>query len=1000
LPATLELSRPPRAADREAVARNRERWLEAAAEWPDAALAAFARRAAADETTRALLDAVFGNSPFLAHCLTAEPEILRAFLSVGPDRAFESLLAELHADAARDDEPALMRRLRAGKRRAALLVALADLDGRWPLETVCAALSRLADAATGLACAHLLRAAHQDGQLALARPEDPEWDSGLVILGLGKLGANELNYSSDIDLMVLYDDERIDYRGSRSTQELFVALARGLVRLLEERTADGYVFRCDLRLRPDPGATPLAVSLLAAETYYESMGQNWERAALIKARAIAGDKSAGEAFRRTLSPFVWRKHLDFAAIQDIHSIKRQIDAHRGGGRIAVAGHDVKLGRGGIREIEFFVQTQQLIWGGRDPELRGSGTVAGLAALAKAGHITQAAASEMADCYRFLRTIEHRLQMIDDQQTQRLPAEPDQLAALAVFAGFDGPENFDAAMRATLRTVERHYAQLFEDAPPLAPQGNLVFTGTDDDPETLKTLTALGYRDAHSACERIRGWHHGRVRATRSARARETLTEITPALLAALARTADPDASFARFDTFIAALPTGVQFFSMLYAKPGMLDLVVEIIGAAPRLAEILSHRPALIDVVLESRGFAPLPSLASLTRDLERTIAREAGAPDAGQAGADFEETMDAIRRWSAERKFRAGVQLLRNAIAPERAALHLSDVADASLSCLVPRIEAEFARPHGRIAGRGAALVALGKLGSREMTANSDLDLILVYDTGKEVEASDGNKPLPPESYFARLTQRLIAGISARTAEGVLYDVDMRLRPSGNKGPIATSLESFRLYHKSEAWTWEHMALTRARIIVADPAMRAAVRRAIRATLTRARDPETLRADVADMRLRMATEHKAATPWQVKHRRGGLVDIEFVAQYLQLRWAAEHPSILKGATAAVLAEARALGLLKDADAAILLAAHHVWTAIQQVLRMTVEGETDAVPDRLGPVLAKAAGCADFAELKTIMETRAADAHEVYERLLAQPKGSRSRTRTEQEKTP
>jgi glutamate-ammonia-ligase adenylyltransferase len=983
---------PPRPADRDAVARNRERWLEAAAEWDDVELAEFARAAEREPRHRALLDSVFGNSPFLTHCLIAEPAVLRSFLDHGPDVTFAELLKELRADDSEGhDEAAVMRKLRIGKRRASLLVGLADLSGRWTLESVTQALSRFADASVSVACAQLLSQALLDEELTLPHPADPEWDSGLVVLGMGKLGADELNYSSDIDLVILYDDEKIAYRGRRSVQELFVGMARDLVRILELRTGDGYVFRCDLRLRPDPASTPAALSVIAAETYYEAMGQNWERAAMIKARAIAGDKSAGESFLRTLMPFIWRKHLDFAAIQDIHSIKRQIDAHKGGGRIAVAGHDVKLGRGGIREIEFFVQTQQLIRGGREPGLRQARTLGGLEALAGAGHIDPKTAAELTDCYRFLRMVEHRLQMVDDRQTQRLPDDPEQLAAIATFAGFGDLESFDTAMRGVLRTVERHYARLFEDAPSLGDHGNLVFTGAEDDPDTIATLASLGFKQPATVCARIRGWHHGHVRAMRSGRARETLTEITPVLLAALGRTADPDAAFMRFDSFLFALPTGVQLFSLLYAKPELLDLIAELMGNAPRLADMLSRRPGLFDVVVSGDFFRPLPSLRAMIDDLKEAILRE---------GHDLEDAMDAARRWAAEQRFRVGVQLLRNAVVPERAAEHLSDIADAAITCLLPHVEADFARAHGHLPGRGLALLALGKLGSREMTANSDLDLILIYDQVDNSILSDGRKPVPPETYYGRLTQRLIAGFTAATAEGTLYDVDMRLRPSGNKGPIAASLESFRIYHRKEAWTWERMALTRARVIVAAPAMRRAVARVIRDALVHPRDPEDIRRDVADMRERMAAEHKANSPWEVKHRRGGLVDIEFIAQYLQLRWGRQHTSLLKRNTVAVLREATSLKLLSRADADALLAAHHLWTSVQQVLRVSIEGMFDeaSLPGRLGEVLAHAAGVPDFATLESEMRKSAVQARAVYQRLLASPAKAELTSRTEETK--
>ncbi|MBM3951321.1 MAG: glutamine-synthetase adenylyltransferase, partial [Rhodospirillales bacterium] len=352
-----------------------ERWFDAAsAQAP--AIGERARTLAADSGARRLIEAVFGNSPFLAHIAAADPGVLCDILEQGPDEVAAHALADIrHAPS---DEAELMRALRVIKRRVALATALADISGIWDLARVTGTLSDLADAALGAAAGFLLRQAAAGGAFALAEETDPQRGSGLVVLGMGKLGARELNYSSDIDLIVLYDTERVRTAAPESLQKHFIRLARGLVRLMEERTAEGYVFRTDLRLRPDPGATPLALSVDAAETYYESLGQNWERAAMIKARAVAGDIEAGRAFLDRLRPFVWRRHLDFAAIQDIHSIKRQIHARYGGGTIAVAGHDIKLGRGGIREIEFFVQTQQLIRGGREPRLRTASTVTGLA----------------------------------------------------------------------------------------------------------------------------------------------------------------------------------------------------------------------------------------------------------------------------------------------------------------------------------------------------------------------------------------------------------------------------------------------------------------------------------------------------------------------------------------------------------------------------------------------------------------------------------------------
>ena len=969
---------PPRAADQVMAATNYEHWCDARDQWDDPRLAAFAERIVLDPDGRRLLDAVFGNSPFLSFSLIREPALLQGIVERGFDACLEEIFAVLAGPglAARDGET-VMRALRIAKRRAALLIGLADLVGAWDLDRITGQLSRLAETATGLVLDHLLLRAVTAGEIVLPYPETPSRDSGWIVLGMGKLGAGELNYSSDIDLIILFDEAKVDYRGRRSVQEFAVKLARELVRMMEERTADGYVFRTDLRLRPDPGSTPLAVALEAAEIYYEGFGQNWERAAMIKARPVAGDMAAGDGFVAFLRPFIWRRHLDFAAIQDIHSIKRQINAHKGGARIAVAGHNIKLGRGGIREIEFFAQTQQLIRGGREAALRLPRTVDALAALAAAGHIDDQTAAEMRDCYVFLRQLEHRLQMIDDQQTQTLPEDPAKLAALAVFSGFADADAFSQALTGVLKCVESHYASLFEDAPPLSAGGNLVFTGSENDPETLKTIAALGFTHAGGICSQIRGWHHGRVRATRSTRAREMLTELTPALLEALARTADPDAAFHRFDDFLSRLPAGVPLFALFSANPSLLDLVAEIMGDAPRLAEQLAANTTLLDSVLSRDFFDPPAAFAEQTAELDRVLAQY----------DDYPEMLDGARRWVNEQKFRIGIQTLRNLVDPGQAGRHLSDLAQATLAALTPRVTDAFAAAHGRLAGRGAALIAMGKMGSREMTATSDLDLILVYDTEDGVEASDGPKPLAPSVYYARLTQRLINALTAKSGEGTLYEVDMRLRPSGNAGPIATSLEGFARYHAEMAWTWEHMALTRARVVTGSPELSAAIEDIITRTLASRRDPDSLLLDVADMRLRMAREHKAASPWEVKHLRGGMVDIDFIAQYLELRHAADHPTIVANSSAAVLAQATRLGLLDAASAECLQEAQGLWSAIQQVLRQTVEGsfnETHA-PGRLKEILVQATGSTHFEGLCARMAETATAVHALFERIIEGP---------------
>ena len=975
----------PLPADPQLAALGLARWGDLADDLPDQSSAQEARELATSPEGRIILESLFGNSPFLTDSCLKEPAFFQELLRKGPEDTFAELTEALNRELALGpggapgpDRGQVMRALRIARRRASLLIALADIASAWTLEKVTEALSGFAEMTIGLATRHLLATARAAGELELADPARPEHFSGLIVLGMGKLGARELNYSSDIDLVLLYDTEKARYIGKRTVQQLFAQIAQDLVKILSERTADGYVFRTDLRLRPDPASTPPALSVLAALTYYESTGQNWERAAFIKARPVAGDRLAGAAFLSDLTPFLWRKNLDFAAIEDIHSIKRQINAHRGGGRIALLGHNVKLGRGGIREVEFFAQTQQLIWGGRMPELRLSATCATLAALAETKRITPTVAEELTEAYGFLRRVEHRLQMVDDQQTHTLPSDEAGFARIATFLGFPSRDDFAQAMLGTLATVERRYGELFEEAPTLSGPGNLVFTGTDDDPETLATLKGIGFSDPPSVSAIVRGWHHGRYRATRSQRARELLTELVPTLLKELGATANPDNALMRFDQFLGRLPAGVQLLSLFHANPGLLSLVAEIMGAVPRLADELARRPILLDGVLTEGFFDLLPSREVLSADLERALS----------AARHYEEILDLSRRWTNDRKFQIGLQLLRQRIDGDQAGAAFADVAETVIGALLPRVEEEFARSHGKIDGGGLAVFGLGKLGGREMSVVSDLDLILIYDAPEGVESSDGQRPLAVSTYYARLSHRLINALTALTQEGNLYEVDMRLRPSGSAGPTASSLEAFRRYHSELAWTWEHMALTRARAIAGPLSVREAGMAAIREVVTRQRDAEELLRDVADMRLRMAESHRAPPFWEVKHLRGGMVDIEFIAQYLILREAARKPEIIAANTNAAIEQLGAEGVITPDTAKTLGEAMQLWRAVQGFLKLTLEGvalDEEAPPPGLRQGLAQCAGAVDFEALKTVMIETAARVRAIYADIVEKP---------------
>ena len=958
----------PLPADLRLHALGQSAWNEALAEAGDDAAAA-ARAWSATPAGQALLAAIFGNSPFLTGVAVREWAFLTSLVEDGADATFDAVLTDTKRPIDDDDQAALMSRLRIARRRVALTAALAELAGAWALEQQMAALTRFAETAIDAALAYLLRATPGAPQ-----PPAPPEESGLIVLGMGKLGGGELNYSSDIDLILLYDPTRAAPVAQDVLHGFFNRLARELVRILDERTGDGYVFRTDLRLRPDPRSTPLVMSVDAALNYYESAGQNWERAALIKARPVAGDRIAGQRFLAELQPYIWRRHLDFAAIADIHSIKRQIQAHRGGGRIAVLGHDIKIGRGGIREIEFFAQTQQLIWGGRRRDLRVGATCEALARLAAAGRIGEPDCVALTEDYRFLRRVEHRLQMVDDRQTHRLPGDLEGLAGLAVFLGYPGAEAFAGALRRHLGSVEKHYAELFEEAPSLAGTGNLVFTGADDDPGTLETLAAMGFAKPDAVAAMVRDWHHGRMRATRSQRAREILTELVPELLRIFGGTAAPDVALGRFDAFLSRLPAGVQLFSLFHANPGLLRLVADVMAEAPLLAEMLAHRPALLDAVLSEDFLAPLPRRAALVAELGDMVA----------ASRDFEDTLDLLRRWANERRFQIGVQLMHRNLDPAAAGGAYADIAEAVLGALLPAVAQDFARVHGQVPGGEVAILAMGRLGSREMTAASDLDLILIYEAS---EASDGARPLAISTYYARLCQRLIGAITAPTAEGRLYEVDMRLRPSGASGPIATSLSHFAQYQSEEAWTWEHMALTRARPVAGDTRLCRRIEAAVAAALRQKRDHLKLVIDVADMRRRIADEHARPAAFDLRNRCGGLVDLEFIAQYLMLREAPRAPRVLHRDIAGAIAALGKAGVLEPQATRTLGDAAALLRAVRVFLTLLFDGTPDeaALKGPAGVTLARCAGAVDFARLDADITTACEAVRECYDRLIAEP---------------
>ena len=942
----------PRPADQAAAERLAERF---------AALGPAEARLLARPDCAAMLAAAGGNSPFLADLAVREAASLRRFVRDGPDAVVATALRRIAASPARAPRPALAATLRQAKRQVALATALADIGGLWDLQQVTGALSGLAAAALEAALAHLLRAAHAQGALELPHPRDPARECGFTVLGMGKLGARELNYSSDIDLVLIYDPARHPGREDRLAGA-FARIARDLCVLMEARDADGYVFRTDLRLRPDPAATPPAIALPAALAYYESMGENWERAAMIKARPVAGDIALGERFLAEIRPFIWRRHLDFAAVADIRAMKRRMDDHHGTALgdgadpvARIAGHDVKLGEGGIRGVEFAAQTLQLVWGGRDPRLREPATLGALERLAAAGLLAPAAAAELAEAYRALRRVEHRLQMVADRQTHSLPASRAELERFAIFMGHPDARDFAEALLRRIEAVRRQDAALFDNPA----GGDAAFTAA--------RLRGMGFAEPERALAVLHAWREGAPRALRSPRGRALLEAVLPGLLRALAAQRDPDAALARADTLLSRLPAGVHVLSLFHRSPVLLERVAAVLGAAPSLADHLAQVPAALEGLLAPNAGGPDPA-ATLERQL-------------GDARS-LDDAVALVRRTVRGEEFRLAVAQMEGRMDADAAGLARTAQADAALGALLPRVMAEHASRHGHVPGGGMAVVLLGKAGGREMMAGSDLDLMLIYDHPAEVGESDGKRPLPASAYYIRAAHALVAALTAPGVDGALYAVDMRLRPSGNKGPVAVSLAAFRSYHAADAWTWERMALTRARVVAGPPALRRRVSAAIGRAMANKAEPERIRADAVAMRARTLRDHKPQGMWDVKLRPGGQMEVEYVAQALLLLHPKARPAT---ATRVAVARLARVGALDAGEAALLIEADRLWRTVQGMLRIILGPRVPAaLPDAALQALLQAFPGCDAAAFRARLDDVAAQVRAVFTQRLGE----------------
>ncbi|MGN6277773.1 MAG: bifunctional [glutamine synthetase] adenylyltransferase/[glutamine synthetase]-adenylyl-L-tyrosine phosphorylase [Sphingomonas sp.] len=796
------------------------------------------------DTAAAILDAVARArrfSPFLHQLLEREDD-LAAMLDAGEWPGLD--------DVAPAGDAPIGTRLRVERRRLALLVAIGDLSGLLDLTEVTAALSAFADRALDAAIVAAITERYPDA--------DPRGFAGIA---LGKQGGGELNYSSDIDPILIFDPATLPHRGREEPGEAAVRIARRVVELLQARDGDGYVFRVDLRLRPAPEVTPIALSIDAALSHYESQAVAWERAAFIRSRAAAGDRDLGARFIQGIRPFVWRRALDFGAIGEIRAMSRLIRDHHAQGQAFGPGYDLKRGRGGIREVEFFTQIHQLIHGGRDPALRVAPTREALAALAEAGWIVREDADALAEAYVLLRTIEHRVQMIDDRQTHTLPHG----AALDAVAGLHGLPDGEALL-ALLRPHVERVAAIYD----------ALDSGDDEGlPRDATRLSAaaakLGYADPDEAVRRIERWRGGHYPALRSPAARRALEDVLPSMIAALGHAADPDAAIGRLDQILGRLPSAINFFRLLEAQPALARLLGDILCHAPPLAEALGRRPELFDGLVDASAFDAVGSVDALRSDMRRGVLHD-----------DYQGLLDHVRRVVGEKRFALGAQIVAGASDPLEVAAGYARVAEAAIGLLGEATVAEFARRHGRVRDSELVILALGRLGGGALTHASDLDLIYLF-TGDYAADSDGEKPLGAVHYYNRLAQRLSAALSVPTASGPLYEIDTRLRPSGAQGPLVVSLDGFARYQREEAWTWEHMALTRARPIFGSAVARDAVQAVIDDVLAGSRPDRDIAQEAVQMRADMAAHKPPKGALDAKLAPGGLVDLEFAVHVVQL---------------------------------------------------------------------------------------------------------------------
>jgi [glutamine synthetase] adenylyltransferase / [glutamine synthetase]-adenylyl-L-tyrosine phosphorylase len=928
---------------------------------------------------RGFIDFIGTHSGYLARLLELHPDVMAAFLRGEADPFCCDIIHTILSRQTEDIKPELARAyVRQMKQRISLMIALADISELWTLEQITHTLSCFAEACVQYALEQIYRHAVPKTQVTSDLPLSPH--SGIVLLGMGKLGGRELNYSSDIDLIALYDPTKLDFLAPPAHSRFVIRIIQQLASFLQDRQEHGYVFRVDLRLRPDPASTGLAVSLETAIRYYEQVGQNWERAAMIKARPIAGDLSVGEHFLRVLQPFIWRNHLDFAAIEDILSIKRQMQAKEEP-EIALTSHNLKTGYGGIREIEFLAQIHQLIWGGRIRELRTRATCEVLHLLTKHGLIDSEVNALLQESYRIYRTIEHRLQMRQDQQTHTMPDDTDGCERLAAFclptpddaSSGDLHHHFLSSLLTRLRQVHDVFKHAFQDSSPLGNEGKLVFTGVDHDPETLTTIRAMGFDEAEAISFAIQQWHKGTKRCTRTKRARELLTELVPLILEELARTVDPDQAFRRFDSFLDALPAGVQPFSLFYSNRELLTLIADIAGNAPVMAKTLSSYPQLLDLLVNHQADRMPKEFADMQRTLDDWLSL---------ARSD-EERVTNYCMFQLEQEFMIGVLLLRQQISAQTASRYLSHLADTMICAAVKLVCDQLNLKYQMQPELHFAVIALGKLGTQELMIGSDLDVMFLYDIPSSADLSD-EESLSLHQYYNRLTARVINLLSHPSKMGALYEMDTKLRPYGAQGAVAVRLDGFTDYYASAAWIVENLALLQARIVYASDAMQQPAADALARAQTIPESSAKISKNIHEIRKKISEQHYSSNAWDIKYVWGGMMDLQWILKGLLAKHSVQHP--LPEHFSDTVGHIHWLQQIRAIDAnqqQMLLEAHRVFHTVLSYLRLCHGNalKEEQITDGLKQVLTEVTGMKNYKSLKQHLLRLQAQIYHMYQNL-------------------